>query len=308
MATVKELTENFDIESYLSSRNIDYKTEGSDISQNWIGISCMFNFCHGYHLGINRDHKGFKCWICGIKGTLWDFLVKVDDIPETDKGRVFRVLEEFQLFYPEQESKVKKLKKKEKTILPIGFRFIKENKEPKFVKKWFKRRKFSLSLCQKFNIGWAPIGSDYPLHIIAPVYINRKIVSFVAINPIKDGTYLICPNKKALISKGEIVYGLDQHQGNKVFFVEGLTDKWRIGDSAVALLTHNWTLAQILLVYKMLGKKIEPIILLDADSHKIAEEMSIHVDKLYGYGKIVMLDKGDPDKMSKKELKKILDL
>ena len=27
MATVKELTENFDIESYLSSRNIDYKTE-----------------------------------------------------------------------------------------------------------------------------------------------------------------------------------------------------------------------------------------------------------------------------------------
>ena len=33
---------NFDIESYLDSKRIDYDMQGKNISSDWIGITCVF--------------------------------------------------------------------------------------------------------------------------------------------------------------------------------------------------------------------------------------------------------------------------
>ena len=75
---------DFDIELYLNEMAINYKLHGKNIGVNEIGICCPYCSDTSYHLNINIDKKIFHCWRCDIKGNIFNFVSKLENINMSD--------------------------------------------------------------------------------------------------------------------------------------------------------------------------------------------------------------------------------
>ena len=87
--------EGFDVLAYLNDRCIDYKLGGKNVSYGWVGIACPFcGYDPSHHCGVNLEHKGFHCWICGEKGNLVRLIQTLED--DCTLAEAYRVINEFQ--------------------------------------------------------------------------------------------------------------------------------------------------------------------------------------------------------------------
>ena len=49
----------------LRQHDVHYVTEGTKVTDGWIGIRCPFCRSSDYHLGLNLAKTYFHCWRCG---------------------------------------------------------------------------------------------------------------------------------------------------------------------------------------------------------------------------------------------------
>lgn len=313
------LIRNFDIISYLDSLGIAYAEEGKNVSTGWVNINCCFcNNDPSNHLGINLKTKIFNCWKCKTStrdvGGLPGLIKELEGVNYTT---ALKRMEEFQendfpLFFDEEEKEQKIKKKKHKDILPTEFRKIRKGEIPPIVKKYFRKRKFPLSYIQDYKVGWCRTGK-YSYHLILPIFIDKKIVSFIAVN-MKEKGYRICPNYIALKPKKELVYGLDDIVGaEQVIIVEGFSDRWRIGkDKAVSLIGTDWHIQSLLQIKKRVADNCIVKVLLDMDAYRLAEALSNNIHTLFPNTIFLQLERKDrakdPDQLSKRQVQKILKL
>lgn len=308
-----ELIANFDLYAYLDDRGIQYKTHGQDIGHGWIGMPCVFCNDHATHLGINLESKFFKCWLCNAKGSIVDFIKGVDEVSTKE---AIETAEGFTLGWEhgwDEEDEFDEHKRKKGDILPVGFKYITARSAPPLVRHWFKKRKFPLSFCEEYRLGFCRMGGDHPLHLIIPITMNHRLVSYIAadLTGYADNKYVMCPNAVALVEKNGVVFGVDEIVDlKKVVIVEGVTDKWRVGINAVAFLTKNWHTNQVLQLQKKTSHKTKVIVLLDADAKRKAKELSAALQLFYKKVYTVQIEKkdrsSDPDGLSKKLIKRIL--
>jgi len=131
--------------------------------------------------------------------------------------------------------------------------------------------------------------------MIVPIYLDRELMSFQAMDVTGKARvpYIDCPEDRALVPNKQLLYGIDTVPGDQVLIVEGVTDKWRIGDSAVAMFTKNWTRAQILLLYdRARGKRVK--VLLDMDALRDAEGLAKELTAMFRDVTFVEYGEDDP--------------
>lgn len=296
------------MKAYLDDLGLPYWTEGKNVTDGWVNITCVFCPDHSNHLGIHYEAGNyFNCWLCGMDGDIIDLIRKLEGVSfHVAKLR----LEQYQgLILPKQEI-VPKSGNKE--VLPEDFEWIREGKEPDLVRRLMKDRGFPLSHLQKHRCGWVEQGwMQY--RMIVPIFMSGQVVSFQGIDTTgqADVKYKGCPKSRTLIPPNHIVYGLD-NVDSQIVLVEGVFDKWRMGDDAVALLTKGWAKPQILNVRRKAKElRINRVkVLLDIDAMKNADELSFLLSELFDDVLFIQLDPiqdaKDPDKLPPEKIAEIL--
>lgn len=306
MTDLQQLKSSFNVKEYLEDINVDYRTEGDNVSNGWCNIEeCPFCGDEAYHLGIHYESgNNFHCWKCGDWGDAISLIQALESISfSVAKLRLEQYQSGVYLEAKERE------RRSYTQILPTGFEKIEFGQEPQVVIDYFTRRRFDLSLCQKYGLGFCRRG-EYQLRMIVPIYLDRELMSFQAMDVTGKARvpYIDCPEDRALVPNKQLLYGIDTVPGDQVLIVEGVTDKWRIGDSAVAMFTKNWTRAQILLLYdRARGKRVK--VLLDMDALRDAEGLAKELTAMFRdvtfveYGED---DPKDPALFSDEQIKNIL--
>lgn len=301
---------DIDIVSYLRHKGIRYWERGKNVSQDWIGIKCLWCDDPTNHLGIHLGRGTINCFRCPTKGTFFRVVMKVE---RCNYETAIRILSKFNRFrsehiYPLPEDRSLKFERLgeshynknvlsqfnfDDNMLPIHEQYlIGRNFDPEWLTK-----KYELKFC-------GPIG-DYRLRVIIPVFDNGKCISFTA----RDATnkspspYLNCPNDKSIYDIRDTVYNLDNSTSPDTIIVEGTTDVWRIGDNCVATFGVKYTPMQVL----TLSQYRRCFILYDAEpkaqeqADKLGKDLSTVVNEVIR----LELAEGDPAEMSEDDVKSL---
>jgi len=230
-----------DLPKYFFDRNIETKKTGKNIGK-YIGINtCLFCGIGGYHLGISQKTGHVSCWACGSH-SLNELIYKI----EKSWYKVNKVLAEYVLdadkliFEDEEKIVVKNYK------LPIEF--VEKFDEP--YKLYLKNRGFDfLELRKKYNILCCNSGRAR-YRIIFPVFENKIVVNWVARTILandKSMPYMFeKDSNNPIVTRKELLYGLDDCNGDTVILTEGVFDKVNIGTNCIAMLSIVFSKEQIL--------------------------------------------------------------
>lgn len=292
MKELDSLKENFDVRAWLDDLGVPYSLEGDNVSAGWLGTRCVFCADHANHLGVRfSGGNRFHCWLCDEGG---DAIALVRAVEGCGFTRAVNVLERYQ-----GRDLLKEIVKAGNTdpgkVLPQEFEKIESGKEPELVRRWFQRRYFPLSLCAEWGLGWCEFG-NYALHLIVPVTLDGGVVSFQAadLTGKAKSKYRSCPDAWSIRPLKHCLYGLDvAARGEQVILVEGVTDKWRLGNGAVAMFGKGWTREQMLLLWERARDKRVKV-LLDLDATEDGEGLSDFLDERFPRVEYVRLEDGDP--------------
>jgi hypothetical protein len=269
----KQLNANFDVLRWLDDEAYAYSPESE--ASDYVVMQCPACADTGKHLSVKYRGDAavvFHCWRCendldGMKGT---GLKLVARLREVSKPVARNILERYQL-----EDEFRAVRKQEerprrewKTLLPEFAERIEAGKEPDLVKKWFRERRFPLDLCQKCGLHFCEMG-EQALRLVIPVTLDGEVVSWTArdLTGKAECKYISCANDRGTLPIKSCLYGVDEARDKPfIILVEGVTDKWRLGDSAVALFGKAMSAAQRLLLWEKVGDADRPVIVcLDPD-------------------------------------------
>ena len=274
----------FDVKAYLDDRGVPYKTEGKNISEGWIGISCPFCGDQSSHLGINGT--GINCFRCGTKGNI----VKL--IQEIDTCTLYQAYDTVKSFdtigLPDLKSDIRK--RLGDNILPAT-----ASKDfPEIHTDYLQSRGYNPThLIEQYNLYSCYNLGSYKFRVIVPVIENGFIVNFTALAVSgQSPKYIHCSNKQAVVPMKECLYNIDTVK-DIVLITEGVTDVWRMGNGCVATMGLEYTSSQInLLVQKGVKKAY---VMFDSESFaikkagKLADSLSVFMESV-----IIELSDGDP--------------
>ncbi|MCP4648749.1 MAG: hypothetical protein GY853_01535 [PVC group bacterium] len=105
-------------------------------------------------------------------------------------------------------------------------------------------------LIEKYKVYSTGHLGDYKFRIIIPIYFKNKLVSFQGrgYTDQTDLRYKSCSKKDEVVHYKNIVYGIDSVPGDHCIVVEGIFDKWRLGDHSVCTFGISYTDRQVLLL------------------------------------------------------------
>ena len=293
------LIETFDIVEWLEDNDIFYQTHGKNIGQGSIGMECPFCQDSSSHLGIHLEKKVFNCWVCGEHGSI---LKLIRQINQCSYYETYRIIESYQENYQDFQKKEEKIVEiiTEENILPKEC----SNDFPQSYKTYLASRRFNPDyVIKKYSLKACPHWGDWKFRIIAPVFLNQKIVSFIGIDTTRQLTkkYKNCPNEKSILPIKQCLYNIDSVKENCVL-VEGVLDVWRIGDGCVASLGTEITKEQISLLMTKEVKKF--YVLFDSDATKKAIKVANLVGSIIPT-EILELKEGDPADLDNDQVKEI---
>jgi len=281
------------ITNILDRYNIQYWTEGKNVSKDSINIRCPFYDCddHSNHMGIFTDTLKFHCWKCNHKG-YFSYLLSI--LIGKSKSQCQEIIEEEKLNLGFSDLDIPKKKKEKRLVTPLPeyFEEITENTNFPLLFKYIRRRKLSLKLLIEKKCGVCKVG-PYMNRLIIPVFHNGKQVSFVAAD--MTGTafqkYI-----NAGIAMENYLYGYDDVVGDTLVVVEGILDAWRVGNEAVAILHSYISDKQKNLIIKKNPKNL--IFCLDGDAYWHARDEAAFFEPFIDQVKVIHMNfDEDPDSL-----------
>lgn len=302
--------EDIDIVGYLRSKGIQFWDRGKNVSQDWIGMKCLWCDDRTNHLGINLSRGTINCFRCSVKGTFFRVVMKLE---RCNYETAIKILSGFLKFrsthsYPLPRDRSSKFERLASAIsdLDVLAQFNFDDNMMAVHEEFLKSRYFDpIHLIEKYKIKFCgPVG-HYRLRIIIPIFDNHRCVSFVARDATKlsDTPYLNCPNDKSIYDVRDTVYNLNNAMGPDVLIVEGPTDVWRIGDNTVATLGVKYTSAQVL----TLAQYRRCFVLYDAEpkAQEQAKRLATDLSTVVSEVNILELESGDPAEMLEDDVKSL---
>lgn len=283
--------ETFDVITFLDDKGIEYFTEGKNISSGWIGIHCPFCEDFSTHGGINLSSKAFSCFRCGEKANAIKLVAKLLGISQKQaSGIVKRYFDLKSIISPKEKVYSNKVK------LPLA---VTKNFESAYIDYLEKRKFNSELLIAKYDLFAGGLSGDFKFRIVAPVYLDRQLVTFVGrdITGLSDKRYKNLANELSVIPCKQTLYNIDSVRDTAIV-VEGIFDVWRIGDGCVATFGTAITNEQILLLKDL--RRV--FILYDYDAIKPAEHLFARLSVFIKDIEIIKLDAGDPAEMSEDDV------
>lgn len=288
------------IEKLLEDYNITY----SDKEIGWLQVQCPYCISSTTgskkHGGFNLTDQFYNCRKCG-----WHPLEKIfSSLTDIAPAKIKSLIKEY-----EEEKRKPSIKKKK--IEADKFSLPKYSKKMgKQHRDYLKNRKFDPN---KLEQEWGLLGTDrhgdYKFRIVAPIFLNGKIVSFQTrdITNKSEMRYKVCKTEDEIVHHKHILYGIDKLQSTKhkdrCIIVEGVTGSWRLGAGCLATFGVGFTQQQILFLAE---RKIKLAFIM-FDPEEIAQERASQLSCiLSGLGveiKIVDISKdaNDPGELSQKQ-------
>ena len=232
----------FDPVRFLKDYGISTKTEGKNTSYGWVNICCPVcpTLDTGYHGGFSLEKGYYSCWRC--QGASLTKLISV--LIKVSYGQAMSIITKYSYKRIAYSKTDYVILSSDKTKLPPFTDNLKD-----IHIKYLESRNFDPEkLVWEFDLrGTQEIG-DYNFRIIAPIYINRKLVSFQGrdITGLSEARYKACKTEEEVIHHKYTLYNLDSVKDDKAIIVEGITDVWRIGNGSVATFGTGVTRNQII--------------------------------------------------------------
>jgi DNA primase len=297
------------IEGLLEKYDIEHWAYGVNVTVGWINVQCPFCSDGSNHCGISGETFIYHCWRCEARGPLSKLLNELTGIPEIQfeeflesEGIDFGVAVEDQINNVLEAEKEIVEKRTARVSLPKFARKITEDIYAPRLKIFLEERKISIQTCIKHDCYICDVG-DYANRLVIPVYFDGKLVSFQG----RDMTgrselrYRTAPGHI-----NEFLYGYDTLPDDTMVITEGILDKWRVGNQAVASFGTSLTDTQ---KYLIIEKNPATLIFAwDAlaywKSKKQAEYFMPFINKI----RVVLFpDKHDPDSYGKLNTWKLID-
>lgn len=250
----------FDSISYFESKNIEYWTEGNNVTQGWVNIQCPFCHDSSNHFGVSPSDF-FNCHICGETGHVTKLIREIDKCSWAMAERIKS------LFQTDYEYSEKKFDPPSKIKLP-GTVDI-----PKKARNYLKKRRFDPGhISNKYGLRYGGISGRWKFRLIIPFYLDRKLVTFSSRDVTGKQTpkYLHLSKKESIVDPANTLYNIDSVT-DRMILVEGVTDVWRGGDGFVGINGKFLTDRQLNMVVR---KGIRSAIVM-TDSNAVAEGKKI---------------------------------
>jgi len=284
--------DTFDIISYLDEEGIPFDEEGKNISEGWIGLNCPFCDDPSNHLGINLEDKRVSCWRCGKK-SLIQTIARFSNVSVSRSRSIIS----------RHQSRIISSRSRKASILDtleetdIALPSSASKNFPELHTAWLKKRNFEpAEVIKRYDLHAVYQTGKYKYRIIAPIYVARRMVSFVGrdVTEEADTPYLNCPNEESLIPARRCLYNIDTVE-RVALIVEGITDVWRIGRGAVATLGTEFTKAQV----NLLSGLDKVFVMFDAgrESTNMARKFSAAATSVVKSVEIIEMTTGDPDNL-----------
>lgn len=286
-----------DIQQYLESKNIEVFTKGNNVTSGWLNIRCPFSGCfdHSNHLGIDLKSNFFNCHLCSEKGHITKLIKEIEGCSWTKAKNIARNFSDYDY---EIEDDFKPL---DTSIIPKEASDIFPQKHIDYLLS----RNFNANyLIKKYKLRACHTTGKYRFRIIAPIFIDRIIVSFVAIDVTDEAEskYKLCPNKDAIYPKRKIIYNIDSVK-DKIIISEGVNESWAFGDGTCAIFGKKLTKDQINL---LLEKEIARVtILLDPEAINEGEEIAEQLSGIINDVRLVEISDCDPDELEIDDINEI---
>lgn len=304
---MKKFTDYSDIDiiSLLDDQNIEYRESGKNIGSNFIGVeTCPFCNSGGFHLGVSKSNKIFNCWVCGEKGNLFKLLKNLLDL---DNSEIGKLLNKFGGHFTKVEEQVLS----SKIIFPTHL-----TKLTNPGKQYLINRGFSPSIIQKKcsvkqtgMLSTLRVGEksyDIRYRILIPINDRNGICkNWIARDYTGESNirYKNAPMECSTSPLGELLYGIDKFKGKQVIICEGVFDKIRLGDSALALFGVKFSTSQI---RALVGLNLDQaIVLFDQNAEKTSVSLSNTLQPFIKTTSFT-LKKGDPADLSEVESQKLV--
>ncbi len=303
---------NFDLKDYLNEHSVEWRLSGTkNVGEAcFLGVCCPFcrKIDRSFHCGIFNEQFNFSCFRCGASGSLYDLLHELTGI---EYQEFYQIVKHSYLDDPAPTSqkirdrlfpKIEQSENKYKDNLPLPPR----SKNTEQFNQFLKYRKFSEKKIKYYGAYFCNSG-EYKGRIILPIYNKTgQRVAFQSRNlqrvKQKRGTSYLNPR----FPFGDHLYCLNKHKKKWALIVEGIFDRWRIGQGSLATFRNNLTKAQLLLLLQYNIKTI--YIGWDSDaiskSIKVAEEIS----PLFNCVKLLILpDREDPDTLGRDKIFELME-
>lgn len=287
-----------DIKAILDKYGISYATRGKWARPGWVQVHCPFCTGHeGWHGGINVQHLYYHCWRCRWH-PLDQALSHILDVSWREARDLLKAhtTGHTEVRHPGMSPAPTKVR------LPIGGPWSR-------VYDYLEGRGFNpYHTINQWDLKPGHPGSPYKLRIIAPIYMDGRLVSYQGRDMLgREPKYKACPTAEEIYHHKYTMYGIDEATekkpllGGAVVVVEGITDVWRLGAGAVATFGTGFTQQQVRLLANRFDKHFvwfdnEPEAQRQAD--KLAQQ-------LCGLGKeamVVLSDKPDPAEVGGEEV------
>jgi len=285
------MIEAFDIFSYLDDRGIPYATEGKNTTPGWVNIKCPVDYCAdpSNHLGINLSTKLFHCWRCGKKGGIEFLITLLEKCTFTQAERIIKQYQDLTFSHLKQDIKVRLTT--DEAILPKGMEPLTDAQRDYLRSRGFNPEQ----LIRLYKLQSGGILGDYKHRIIAPVFLQGRVVNFTAMAPARGiyPKYKHCPNEKSVYPMKELLYNIDSVK-DTALIVEGITDVWKMGPGTVALMGMEYTVKQIQAIVSTGAKKVVTMFDGEPLAIKRAKELARALSSLIPIVETIELSDGDP--------------
>ena len=242
----------FDVESYLTSKNIPFVQPGKNVSSGWIGLKCFWCGDKSTHLGVNLETKVFTCWRCSKKGNAVEMVKFLD---HTSTAGALEIISNYTL--PGFKQHTKNFSHVKKFSYPKEFTDLNPHQ-----KNYLQKRNYSPDhLVEKYKVCSGGITGEFKNRIIIPIIENNQIIGFTSrsINKHSNLRYKHNKNELNVIPSSDWVYNVDDIHCESVLVMEGPTDVWRFGSNCVCIFTSQYSLGKI---KKIMSKGIKNLFIM----------------------------------------------
>lgn len=297
-----------DVLSFLEASGIDYRTHGNNVARGDINICCPFCGDTNFHMGIDIETIVIHCWICNFvdihpRPRLVDV---IGNHLHIGKGEVFDLMKPFDILpewrdHADRKKMKEQIKRPEESKFPEGVQSFDtpvSHSQRGLALDYLKGRGFGWTEIDKYDLKFCTNGL-YRYRIMIPVYFNGKMAGFTGrdyMNREGESRYKHCKYELTSMTNDTILYGYDfyvKRRLNHLRIVEGPTDVWRMGDSAVAGMRNKLSLKQIHLIVGLKPSTVS--IIFDYGSYdkayRVGSELSAFIDKI----KVVQMPSAEKD-------------
>ena len=289
----------FNAEKFCLEHQIETAPRGNKHQRRgWVNVSCPHcagNF--GYYLGINIQYAYSSCYRCG-----YHWLPKtIAAIARVPLDTAIKLIAQYSTGEVLQEYQ-EKINRNNSLTLPSEFKSL-----SKIHWNYLKSRGFSAATARSNQLLGTLMCGQYAMRIIAPIYLDGLLISYQGrdVTGRQDTRYKACAAEDEVWPHQDSLYGVDECKKKSVIIVEGITDKWRLGEDTIATFGIEWSATQA----RMIATRFEKFFLL-YDNEEQAQEKAL---SLYHYltargldGEIINLNTdNDPGSLTDKQAREL---